>query len=176
MKKRITQKVLATIPNERIISKIFLIRGIKIMIDRDLAELYGVTTRVFNQAVRRNLKRFPNDFMFQLDNKEFVSLRSQFVISRRGGRRYLPYVFTEQGVAMLPSVLNSERAIRVNIQIVRTFVKLRELLATNEKLRQKIEKMEMKYDKQLKAVFDALKYLVTEEIKPKKQMGFKYKK
>jgi len=176
MVKRITQKVLATISRERIISKIFLIRGTKVMIDRDLAELYRVSTSNFNKAVKRNAKRFPKDFMFQLNKKEYDNLRFQIGTSRWGGRRYLPYVFTEQGVAMLPSVLNSERAIQVNIQIVRTFVRLRELLATNEKLRRKIENMEMKYDKQLKAVFEVMKYLVAEKIKPKEQLGFKYKK
>ena len=148
------------------------------MIDRDLAELYEVETKVLNQAVKRNIDRFPADFMFPLNKQEADVLRSQFVTSRQdgtgqwGGRRYLPYVFTEQGVAMLSSVLNSKRAIQVNIQIVRTFTKLRELLTTNKDLREKIENMEKKYDKQLKAVFDVMKQLVIEEAKPKRRIGY----
>ncbi len=118
-----------TIPAERIEQAIFLIRGQKVMLDRDLADLYEVSTKVFNQAVHRNLHRFPEDFMFQLSVEEWLSLRSQIVTSNRGGRRYLPFVFTEQGVAMLSSVLNSERAIRVNIQVMRAFVRLRRLMA-----------------------------------------------
>jgi len=143
------------------------------MIDRDLAELYEVKTKVLNLAIKRNISRFPLDFMFQLSEKEFKNLRSQIETSSWGGRRYLPYAFTEQGVAMLSSVLNSDKAIQVNIQIIRTFTKLRELLATNTKLRLKIENMEKKYDSKLKQVFDLLKQLLMQEEKPKEQIGFK---
>src|SRR2546429_240542 len=127
------------IPTERIERAILLIRGRKVMLDRDLAELYGVKTKIFNQAVKRNKRRFPSDFMFQLTYQEVRNLRSQFVTSNkeRGGRRYLPFAFTEQGVAMLSSVLNSERAIEVNIAIMRAFVKLRQLLESNEELNRK---------------------------------------
>ena len=179
-----TKRQLIAIPNERIIRRIFLIRGRKVMIDQDLAELYEVETKVLNQAVKRNITRFPSDFMFQLNKKEADIWRSQIVTSRQGetgqarqwgGRRYLPYVFTEQGVAMLSSVLNSKRAIQVNIQIVRTFTHLRELLATNKDLRQKIESMERKYDKQLRVVFEALRRLLLppEDKQTNGEMGFK---
>ncbi|MBM2817501.1 MAG: hypothetical protein HW401_91 [Parcubacteria group bacterium] len=167
-----SKKEIITLPNERIISRIFLIRGKKVMMDQDLAELYNVDTKVLIQSVKRNIKRFPGDFMFQLTKEEFIDLRSQFVTSSWGGRRYYPYAFTEQGVAMLSSVLNSERAIRVNIQIIRTFTQLRELLATHKDLREKIENMEKKYDKQLREIFEAIKRLLTEEIKPKNPIGF----
>ena len=144
------------------------------MLDRDLAVLYGVKTTVFNQAVRRNIKRFPADFMFQLDKNEMKSLMSQIVISKgRGGTRKLPLVFTEQGVAMLASVLNSDRAINVNIQIIRTFVKIRELLATNEALQRKVMEMEKKYDGKIKEIFDTLGLLLEDKIKPKREIGFK---
>ena len=152
------------------------------MIDRDLAELYGVETRTLNQSTRRNIERFPEDFMFQLNKTEtdiwksqivMSNLRSQSVISSWGGRRYYPMVFTEQGVAMLSSVLNSKRAIQVNIQIIRTFTQLRELLITNKELRVKIENMEKKYDSKLKEVFDLLKQLIMEKAKPKTQIGFR---
>jgi phage regulator Rha-like protein len=162
------------IPSERIVNKIYIIRNKKVMIDRDLAVLYGVKTTAFNQAVRRNIKRFPADFMFQLDKKEMESLMSQIVISKgRGGTRKLPLVFTEQGVAMLASVLNSDRAINVNIQIIRTFVKIRELLATNEALQRKMIEMEKKYDGKIKEIFDMIGFLFEDKIKPKKQIGFK---
>lgn len=162
------------IPSERILNEIFFIRGKKVMLDRDLAELYNVKAIALRQAVKRNIRRFPLDFMFQLNKKEVKFLVSQNVIpsiKHLGG--FLPYVFTEQGVAMLSSILNSERAILVNIQIIRTFTKLRELLATHTQLRIKIENMERKYDSQLKKVFDVLKKLLMEEGKPKKQIGFK---
>ncbi|KKT29138.1 MAG: KilA-N, DNA-binding domain protein [Candidatus Azambacteria bacterium GW2011_GWC2_45_7b] len=142
------------------------------MIDQDLAELYVVETKALNLAVKRNLARFPSDFMFQLSEKEFKNLRSQIETSRWGGRRYVPYAFTEQGVAMLSSILNSDRAIQVNIQVIRTFTKLRELLATNKELRVKIENMEKKYDAELRQVFDVLKQLLIQESKPKGQIGF----
>ncbi|MFH1193617.1 MAG: ORF6N domain-containing protein [bacterium] len=180
------------IPSERIAGKIYIIRNKKVMLDRDLAELYGVQTKVLNQAVKRNIKRFPPDFMFQLNKQEMEnwksqivmsnldenSLRSQFVTLKGRGKhpKYLPLAFTEQGVAMLASVLNSDRAIQVNIQIVRTFTKLRELLATNEELQRKITQMEQKYDSKLKEVFNLLRLLVEKGDKPGGEIGFKYKK
>src|SRR3989338_2481730 len=155
---------LTVIPTQKIISKIYWIRGQKVMIDSDLAALYSVLTGTLIQAVKRNKGRFPSDFMFQLNAKEHASLISQIVISKgRGGRRFRPYVFTEQGVAMLSSVLNSERAIHVNIQIIRTFTKMKQMLATNELFRQKIEELERKYEKhnkQFKIVFEALRDLL----------------
>lgn len=163
------------VPIERVINKIFLIRGKKVMMDRDLAELYEVETRVLNQAVRRNMNRFPSDFMFQLTKKETDLWKSQIVMSSgdKKGLRKSPLVFTEQGVAMLSSVLNSDRAIKVNIQIIRTFTKLRELLSTNKELRIKVENMEKKYDTKLSQVFEILKQLIKQEAKPKKQIGFR---
>jgi len=134
---------------EAIESKIYLIREQKVMIDRDLAFLYNTETKNLNKAVKRNLNRFPKDFMFQLDKNEFKNLKFQFGTSRWGGTRKLPYVFTEHGIAMLSSVLNSDRAIAVNIQIIRTFIKLRQLLGTHKDLLEKIEKMEKGYDRQL---------------------------
>ncbi|MFQ6081941.1 MAG: ORF6N domain-containing protein [Candidatus Aminicenantia bacterium] len=129
---------------ELVEKKIYLIRSHKVMLDSDLAELYGVETRVLLQSVKRNISRFPSDFMFQLTVDEFNNLRSQIVTSKsRGGRRYRPYVFTEQGVAMLSSVLRSERAIQVNIQIMRTFVKLRKILASHKELARKLEELEL---------------------------------
>ena len=161
------------IPSERIVSKIYIIRNKKVMLDKDLSLLYGVQTKVFNQAVKRNIKRFPEDFMFQLSKEEFKILRSQFVTSRWGGVRYEPLVFTEQGVAMLASVLNSDRAINVNIQIIRTFVKIRELLATNEALQRKIIAMEDKYDSKIKKIFDILGLLLDDKgSSQKKKIGF----
>jgi len=172
--------------------RIYLIRGQKVMIDVDLAELYEVTTKRFNQQVRRNLKRFPEDFMFQLTTEEAESLRSQFATSKlgpeslrsqfatskrgRGGRRYLPYAFTEQGVAMLSSVLNGERAIEVNIAIMRAFVKLRQLLGSNEELNRKFAAVIRKlatHDKYFTVVFDELKKLNEPPTPPRKQIGFK---
>lgn len=134
------------VPQEIIESKILFIRGKKVMLDRDLAVLYGVETRALNQAVRRNIKRFPSDFMFQLSQEEASELsRSQFVTLKRGQNiKYLPFAFTENGVAMLSSVLNSERAITVNIQIMRTFTRIREMIATHKDLQKKIEEMEKK--------------------------------
>ncbi len=146
---------------EGITSKIFEVRGKKVMLDSDLAKLYDVETKVLTQAVKRNSDRFPDDFMYQLTWQEFMNLRSQFVTSSLGGRRYLPYVFTQEGVAMLSSVLNSERAVKVNIQIMRAFVQLRRMLLTNADLRRKIEEMERKYDKQFGIVFEAIKQLLT---------------
>ncbi|MBU3924801.1 ORF6N domain-containing protein [Patescibacteria group bacterium] len=167
------------IPDERIERKIFLMRGRKVMFDVDLAELYGVETKVLNQAVKRNIKRFPADFMFQLTVSEteiwrMQFMRSQIVTASKRNIRYTPYVFTEQGVAMLSSVLNSERAIQVNIQIMRTFTELREMIAGNRDLRIKIEQMEKNYDKKFKIVFDALRQLLDDgKNEPIKKIGFK---
>ena len=162
------------IPSEKIVSKIYIFRNKKVMLDRDLAELYGVRTMVLNQAVKRNIKRFPEDFMFQLDKKEMENWKSQIVISKslKMGLRKSPLVFTEQGVAMLSSVLNSDRAINVNIQIIRTFTKIRELLATNEALQRKMVEMERKYDGKIKEIFDMIGFLFEDKIKPKKKIGF----
>ena len=164
---------IALLPQETIESKIFFLRGKRVMLDRALAILYGVETRALNQAVRRNMRRFPEDFMFQITKEEFNSLRSHFVTLKRGQhRKYLPYVFTEQGVAMLSSVLNSERAIQVNIQIMRAFIKLKEMLSTHKDLKQKIEEMEKKYDYQFKIVFDAIKQLIRTTSRTKRQNRF----
>ncbi len=139
------------IPVEKIASKIYLIRNEKVLLDSDLAELYEVETRVLKQAVRRNLNRFPEDFMFQLTKKEYQSLRSQTVILKRGQHtKYLPFAFTEQGVAMLSSVLNSEKAVQVNIAIMRAFVQLRKFLQSNESLANKLKELEKKRKKDLK--------------------------
>lgn len=167
------------VPLELIESRIYLIRGKKVMLDRDLARLYGVPTGVLNQAVKRNSKRFPEDFMFQLDKAETElwlaqPLRSQIVTLKRGEHiKYLPYAFTEQGVAMLSSVLNSERAIMVNIQIMRTFTKLREMIASHEDLRMKLEVLEKRYDEQFSIVFDALRQMIEDDDGPKSLIGFK---
>jgi phage regulator Rha-like protein len=165
------------VPQEIIESKIFLIRGKKVMLDRDLASLYGVETKALKQTVKRNPKRFPDDFMFELNQEEFKNWRSQFVTSKadKMGLRYPPFAFTENGVAMLSSVLNSERAIQVNIQIMRTFTRLREILGTHVELRRKIEQLEKKYDGQFKIVFDALRALVASPVKPKRKIGFDLK-
>lgn len=144
----------------RIEACIFSLRGQHVLLDADLATLYGVETRAIVQAVKRNLSRFPEDFMFQLSADEYAILRSQFVISRWGGRRHLPYAFTEQGVAMLSSVLNSPQAIQVNIQIMRSFVRLRRLLGSNEELARKLSALERKYDVQFRVVFDAIRELM----------------
>ena len=163
------------IPSERIEKTIYLIRGEKVMLDRDLALLYEVETKVLNRAVKRNLQRFPPDFMFQLTAEETDFLRCQIGTSNegRGGRRYLPYVFTEQGVAMLSSVLNSERAILVNVEIMRAFVKLRQLLASNAELSRRLNEMESKYDKQFRVVFDAIRQLMATPSRGRKEIGFR---
>jgi len=163
------------VPVERIEQRILLIRGHKVMLDSHLAELYQVRTFRLNEAVKRNRKRFPEDFMLQLTKEEAENLRSQIAISSYGygGRRYLPYVFTEQGVAMLSTVLNSERAIAVNIAIMRTFVRLRQILATNKQLAAQLAAMEKKYDQQFKVVFDILKQLMEPPPEPpKRPIGF----
>jgi len=149
------------VPLERIEQKILSIRGLKVLLDSDLAELYSVETKMLLRQVKRNIKRFPADFMIQLTQQEWDNLRCQFGTSNSyGGRRYLPYVFTEQGVAMLSSVLGSERAIEVNIEIMRAFVKLRRLLSTHKELARKIDEMEKQYDHQFAVVFDAIKKLM----------------
>jgi len=158
---------------ERISQAILLIRGHRVMLDSDLAEMYGVATKVLVQAVKRNGDRFPEDFMFQLSSEEFDRLRSQFVTSSWGGRRYPPYAFTEQGVAMLSSVLRSDRAVHVNIEIMRAFVRLRQMLASNVELARKLANLERKYDAQFKVVFDAIRELMTPpEPKKKRPIGF----
>jgi hypothetical protein len=157
-------------------TRIFMIRGQKVIVDSDLADLYRVATKVFNQGVKRNLKRFPKDFMFRLTGKEIKILRSQIVTSSWGGRRSQPYVFTEQGVAMLSSVLNSERAVQVNIAIMRAFVKLREILTTHRDLAEKIEALERQYrqhDVKIQTVFDAIRELLQPPpVSSKRRIGF----
>ena len=143
------------------------------MLDNDLAALYQVSTKRLNEQVKRNLKRFPDDFMIRLTEEENISLRSQIATLKRGKhKKYLAYAFTEQGVAMLSSMLNSERAIQVNIAIMRTFIKLREIMATHKDLARKIDDIEKKYDAQFKVVFDAIRRLLTTPEKPKKRIGF----
>ncbi len=164
------------IPDELVMNKIYLIRGQKVMLDRDLAELYGVETRALNQAVKRNADRFPVDFMFQLTRIEFENLRSQIVISSWGGGRYLPTAFTEQGVAMLSSVLKSETAIRVNIQIIRVFTRMREMIMTHKDILLQLEKMEKKlagHDGDITLIFGYLKKLLTPQQPPRRKIGFK---
>jgi ORF6N domain len=170
------QKSRLLLPAERIERSILLIRGQKVLLDADLADLYGVTTRVLVQAVRRNLDRFPADFMFQLTREEFALLRSQTVISSQwGGRRYAPYAFTEQGVAMLSSVLRSRRAIEVNIEIMRAFVRLREMLASHKELARRLDELEAKYDEQFRVIFDAIRQLMLPLTEPqkKRRIGFR---
>ena len=161
--------------SERIEKAIYLIRGEKVIVDRDLASLYEVETKMLNRAVKRNLKRFPSDFMFQLTADEADVLRYQIGTSKkgRGGRRYLPYVFTEQGVAMLSSVLNSERAVLVNIEIMRTFVTLRRMLSSNAELSRRLDELESKYDRQFKVVFDAIRALMSPPLRERKEIGFR---
>lgn len=163
------------ISDDRIETKILFIKGKKVIMDRDLAVLYGVETRVLNQSVKRNIKRFSEDFMFQLNGKEMRNWTSQIVITNRDKMsiRRRPLAFTEQGIAMLSSVLKSERAIQVNIQIMRTFTKLREMLATNKELREKIEKLEKEYDNRFRVIFDVIKKLLAQESEPKTEIGFR---
>ncbi len=190
------EKIIITTPIEVIQNKIYLIRSRKVMFDRDLAGLYGVETKILNRAVSRNRARFPEDFMFKLSKQEIKmwenlrcqfdtssskysisnlnnikNLRSQIVTSSWGGQRYAPHVFTEQGIAMLSSVLRSEQAIQVNIQIMRTFTKIREMITGNRELREKIEELEKKYDKKFKIVFQAIHQMLKEETKPQR-IGF----
>jgi hypothetical protein len=172
------------IPVERVESKIFLIRGQKVMLDRDLAELYGVSTGRLNEQVSRNIERFPDDFMIQLTVEEFENLKFQFgisnlksqiAISSWGGIRKMPRAFTEQGIAMLSSILRSKRAIQMNIVIMRAFVKLRQILATHKELAQKFKELEGrvdKHDSDIRAIFDAIRKMLTLEEKPKRKIGF----
>ncbi len=172
------KKSLDVIPVERLAQAIYFIRGAKVMLDSDLADLYAVPTRTLLQAVKRHAERFPKDFMFQLAPQEFAILRSQIVISSltHGGRRHRPFVFTEQGVAMLSSVLNSERAVQVNIAIMRTFIKLREVMATNQDLARKFNELEARvggHDEQLAEILEAIRQLIAPPAEDsKKEMGF----
>lgn len=161
------------LPTERIIQHIYLIRGQRVMLSRDLAELYGVEPRALVQAVKRNRERFPKDFMFQLTRSEFANLKSQFVISSWGGSRAMPYAFTEQGVAMLSSVLRSERAVQVNIEIMRTFVRLRASAASYADLALRVDELETKVEAQFLEVFDALEQLNQEPEPTPRQIGFR---
>ena len=169
------------IPVESIVTKILLVRSEKVLLDKDLAELYGVETKRLKRAVRRNINRFPKDFMFQLTEKEFDNLRSQFGTSSWGGARYLPMAFSEFGVVMLASVLNSERAIQVNIQIVRIFTRMREMLSSHKEVMQMLEKIESKlaeHDNQIMVIFEYLKQLeqsreIEEEQRTRKRIGYK---
>ena len=160
---------------EKIEEKIFLIRNQKVMLDFHLAELYDISTKVLIQAIKRNANRFPYDFMFQLAQEEYDNFRSQFVTSSWGGRRYLPYAFTEQGVAMLSSVLHSERAVLMNVAIMRTFVKLREILSTHKELAQKLAELEEKisqHDAEIQNLFQAIRQLMKPSEKSKQSIGF----
>jgi hypothetical protein len=163
----------SSIPAERVERRILSIRGQKVMLSTDIAELYQVAPKVLMQAVKRNLGRFPDDFMFQLKQEEFANLKSQIVTSSWGGvRRATPYAFTEQGVAMLSSVLRSKRAVQVNIAIMRAFVKLREILASNRELARRLNEMEKKYDRHFKIVFDAIRDLMKPPEMPRRRIGF----
>lgn len=156
-------------------NRIVTIRNCRVMIDSDLASLYEVETRALVQGVKRNLVRFPIDFMFQLTDHEFTNLRSQFVISKpegRGGRRTTPFAFTEQGVAMLSTVLNSPRALQVNIEIMREFVRLRQVQGSSSDLAKKVDALEKKYDGQFQVVFDAIKALIAKPSPSERQIGF----
>jgi phage regulator Rha-like protein len=163
------------VPIELIANKIYLIRGVKVMLDKDLAELYGVETKRLKEQVRRNIERFPADFRFDLTKEEIKNLRSQFATSSWGGTRYLPMAFTEQGVAMLSSVLRSKRAIQANIQIMRTFTKLREALLDNKDLRSELEGVKQITEERFRIVFETLDQLLTVESKPKKKIGYTVK-
>ena len=164
---------MAAVPAERIESRIFMLRGHKVMLSPDLAGLYEVETRALVQAVKRNIERFPADFMFQLNAREFEHLKSQFVISSWGGlRRAAPYAFTEQGVAMLSSVLRSKRAVLVNVEIMRAFVRLRQMLGAHAGLARKLSALEKRYDAQFKVVFDAIRELMTPPLEKKRPIGF----
>lgn len=168
-------KKTSLIPAERIERAILLIRGQKVMLDEDLARLYDVETKALNQAIKRNIERFPKDFAFRLTKEEWKTLRSQTVTSKdRGGRRYPPYVFTEQGVAMLSSVLRSRRAVLVNVEIMRAFVRLRRILASHKALATKLSEIERKYDQQFKVVFDIIRQLMIPPVsRGKRQIGFR---
>jgi hypothetical protein len=162
------------VSTELISSKIYFIRGVKVMLDRDLAVLYDVQTKALKQAVRRNIQRFPEDFMFELNKQEFADWRSQFVTSNsdKMGLRYSPMAFTEQGVAMLSSVLRSDRAILVNIQIMRTFTKLRHMIAGHEELKKAVDELREQTDERFEVVFSVLDKLLADNEKPRKKIGF----
>jgi len=164
------------VPVEQIEQAILLIRGHKVILDRDLAQLYGVETKALKRAVRRNIGRFPSDFVFELTKEEYDSLRRQFGTLKRGGHsKYLPMAFSEQGVAMLSSVLNTKRAIQVNIAIMRAFVRLREVVSTHKKLEVKLSELERKmekHDESIEAIFEAIRQLMTPPEKPRKKIGF----
>jgi len=171
-------QLLPTIPDEVIVSKIYLIRDQKVMVDRYLGELFGLETKVLKQAVKRNIKRFPIDFMFELTNEEFQNWRSQFVTSKSDimGLRYPPFCFTEQGVTMLSCILNSQRAIDTNIRIIRVFSKMREMLLTHKDILIKLEQFEkqiVKNSEDIQLIFDALKQLLSPPHEPRKRIGFK---
>ena len=168
------------VPMERIARKIYVVQDIRVMLDRDLAELYGVKTKALKQAVRRNINRFPKDFMFELSKEDFENWRSQFVTSNRDrmGLRYSPMAFTEQGIAMLSSVLNSDRAIEVNIEIMRAFVQLRKISSSQKQLSLKLQEIEARlkeHDENLDEIFEAILYLINPPEKPQKQIGFEAK-
>jgi phage regulator Rha-like protein len=168
------------IPDEVVMNKIYLIRGQKVMLDRDLAELYGVETRVLKQAVRRNGERFPQDFMFEMNKEEFEQWRKENITEAddRQGLRYAPFCFTEQGVTMLSCVLNSKRAIEVNIQVIRIFTRLRELVLTHKDILLKLEQLErkaVKQDGEIKLIFDYLRELLNPPTEPMRKIGFKQK-
>jgi hypothetical protein len=163
---------------QKILNKIYIIRGEKVMLDKDLAEMYGVETKTFNQSIKRNIERFPKDFMFALSEKEWINLRSQIVTSSWGGARYKPNVFTEQGVAMLSSILNSKTAIEVNIRIIRVFTKMREYALTHKEILLQLSKLEKEVkgnSKDIENVFMVLKELLEKENKPasRNRIGFK---
>jgi phage regulator Rha-like protein len=168
---------IARIPVEQIESMILFVRGEKVILDSDLAVLYGVSTTRLNEQINRNKRRFPGDFVFRLTKEEWDSLMSQFAISKtgRGGRQKLPYVFTEHGALMAANVLRSERAVEVSVQVVRAFVKLRQLLASNAELAKKLEELEKKYDHQFRVVFDAIRQLMTLPPSKTKPIGFRPK-
>jgi hypothetical protein len=162
-----------TIPSDVIESTIFIIRGQRVMLSTHLADLYDAEPRVLVQAVKRNIERFPEDFMFQLSEEEFENLKSQFVISSWGGmRRATPYAFTEQGVAMLSSVLRSTRAVQVNIEIMRTFVSIRRIIAASDEISRKLDDLEKKYDQQFSVVFEAIRQLMIPSEKERRRIGF----
>ena len=163
------------IPIENITGLIYLIRGRKVMLDQNLAELYGVETKRLKEQVRRNIERFPEDFMFELSKKEYENLRSQFATSSWGGTRYAPMAFTEHGVLMISSVLKSDKAVQVNIQIMRAFTKLRHLIFDNIELRREIENLRADTDGKFRIIFETLDQLLTVESKPKKKIGFTVK-
>ncbi|MCA1600317.1 MAG: ORF6N domain-containing protein [Acidobacteria bacterium] len=176
--KRLTMKeALITVPVERVEQAIFVIRGERVIIDSDLAKLYGVTTARLNQQVRRNGERFPDDFMFEITKEENESLMLQFATSQggRGGRRKLPLVFTEHGAIMAANVLNSKRAVRASVQVVRAFVRLRQMVASNAELARKLDELEKRYDAQFKVVFEAIRQLMTPPEPKQKQIGFQAK-